>query len=160
MSGTAWTTNDFTHKNYKTITIKRGDTLSKICRRHFGSFSKDYLKQILDINPAIVDKNYIVAGKKMFLPILKKKQARKYASVPSKPIAQKKTLPEIDYEPPDTISNLEIKRYNEYPPPMPGIFISLEWLNDNRAVINGRVNTNAVYQFFVYVPGDIEYKVI
>ena len=166
--------------NFKVIKIKKGDTLYRICKKHYGKFSKTLVNLILSINADIKNKNLIIAGTRIRLPIVEKvdldddtssikkddkpfvkKQDKKEKTVYQesfKPIPSDKTIPSEpipSFVPSDVV-------YEQYPPPVPGRITSLRWLGDNRAIVKGNIELHdrKIFsgQFFVFVPGDIEYK--
>jgi hypothetical protein len=41
---------------------------------------------------------------------------------------------------------------------MPGIITQMTWLDDNTAIVEGKMDTGFHSIFYVYVPGDLEYE--
>ncbi|MBN2808868.1 MAG: LysM peptidoglycan-binding domain-containing protein [Deltaproteobacteria bacterium] len=131
----------------KIIIVKRGDTLAKICRQEYGKYSNELLKMIMENNPEVTDPNLIFVGEQIVIP-----------NITPGPQAPQTLPPAFRPEPKPLKPKENAPEYSLYPSPMPGEITQLTWLNDNQAIVEGRVTTSARYRFFIYVPGDTEYE--
>ena len=148
---------DHEEQSFSTITIQSGDTLAGICRQYYGTYNKDLLTKILQANPFISNPNRIYSGKKLYLPLPNIKSSLKsYSSVLKKSIKPSSSFDNLK----DTIIPSKHNFSTAYPPVSQGSFDYLKWIDDNTAIIKGRVRTDADCRFFVYVPGDLEYEQI
>ncbi|MCK5681622.1 LysM peptidoglycan-binding domain-containing protein [bacterium] len=148
----------------KTIVVKRGDTLAKICRREYGKYSNKRINLILKNNLQIIDRDLIFVGDQISIPILEKPSSpnSKELVTQGKPRHIDKIIEPNNIAPskkivisPDHDSDRE---YIMYPSPMPGEITQLTWLSDNQALIEGTVTSSAQCRFFIFVPGDTEYE--
>lgn len=165
-----------TGKCRKEIVIQHGDNLGKICYEHFGKFSNSLLRQILDLNPHIKDPNRIQAGDTLCLEREKetpkepeqeglkpkvKKTAKKAPEAQEtrekqKELPQRKTKPSVVQK--DAPHLFEKEDIPTYPMPQPGKISRLTWQSDNTAMVEGEVYSDSRCVFYVYVPGDLEYR--
>lgn len=53
----------------KLIRVQRGQTLSGICVRNLGAYSRKHLLEIVKLNKFIRDPNHIKAGQRIFVPV-------------------------------------------------------------------------------------------
>lgn len=128
------------------IIIQRGDTLGKICREHLGGYNQSIARRVMALNPGIQNPNLIYAGDSICL------------AAPSQESTS--TANVYQEEAPDVsdISPLESLETTIYPPPAPGSIDHLKWINDNAAIVEGQIHSDALSRFFVHVPGDLEYE--
>jgi len=137
------------------IDIHKGDTLYDFCIQCFGNYSNALIDQLMRLNPQISNPNLIYQGKTLIIPYqcnqaplrtcftaLKKRfpAALSQSALKKRAVAAKK-YPPVNYpsEPPQTI------RY-------------FKWIDDNTAIVKGRLTTAFDYRFFVDVPGDLTYE--
>jgi len=130
------------HACQKQVVVVSGDTLCGLCRTHFGKFDSRLLSMILKYNPGITNPDLIRVGDVICLD-----------APESPPSVQSKTR--------STINSVPATSYNRamYPPPVNGSITQMTWLDDNTAIVEGRLNAefpSAV--FYVYAPGDLEYE--
>lgn len=121
----------------KIITIQKGDTLAKICRRHLGEYSPELIIKIQKYNSHIKNPDRIFIGSKICLP----------------PVSEQEIPLESSFFKPVFAGKRDV-----YPPSMPGTISKIQWINDNTAIVEGRMDTDANSIFYVYVPGDQEYE--
>ncbi len=150
----------------KKVIVRNGDTLAQICRTHFGKFDPQLMKTILSQNPGITNPDRIRVGDTICLDDMVKvppTQAKGKIRLTSKP--------EIPVSPTRPIAPPERKIIERkegaqalstertiYPPPAPGSITRLTWLDDNTAIVEGRMDADFHSVFYVYVPGDLEYE--
>ncbi len=148
------------------VIVRNGDTLAKICRAHFGKFDSTVLKKVLNQNPGLSNPNRIHVGDVICLDdsdkshqpqptgkirMTPKPETSVYEAQPA-PFEEKKITKRPESPP------LPAAERMIYPPPMPGAINRLTWLDDNTALVEGRMDADFHSVFYVYVPGDLEYE--
>ena len=147
----------------KKIIVRSGDTLAKICRVHCGKFDPHLLQKLLKQNPNITNPDLIWAGDVICLDATMQhaptKEKRLPETKPVAPVAQIRLTPPTEMTPVDRkdTTSVALSRVT-YPPQMPGSITRLTWLDDNTAIVEGRVDADLRSIFYVYVPGDLEYE--
>jgi len=137
------------------INIHKGDTLSNFCVRYCGAYNDALIKKIMRLNLQISNPDLIYEGKKLIIPSeCNKAPLKRYFNT-----LKKRLNAELPYT---TLKKPAIPAEKclpvNYPPLRPREIYYFRWIDDNTAIVKGRLNTDADYRFFVEVPGDLKYE--
>jgi hypothetical protein len=137
------------------VEIVKGDTLSDFCIRYCGYYSDALIKKIMHLNSNITNPDLIHEGKTLIIPseCIKAPLKKYFATL------KKRLNAELPYTTlkKQAIMSDKCKPVN-YPPLRPREMNYFSWIDDNTAIVKGRLNPDADYRFFVEVPGDLEYE--
>lgn len=148
----------------KKVIVRNGDTLAQICRVYFGKYDPLMLRTVLNQNQGITHPDLIKAGDVICLDAATPHSPVKGKSLPTtKPVTSvaraRVKYPSSEMAAVDRKDAAPVVRTRMmYPPPMPGSITRLTWLDDNTAIVEGRMDVDLRSVFYVYVPGDLEYE--
>jgi hypothetical protein len=149
----------------KEVTVKQGDSLSHICKKYYGVYSRELKERIRRYNPSIPPSGAIRTGETLKLPFEKTDSVQ--SALKTAPKTVPKTVPKgahmMPPEPgPEPERSLSPKKYDMYPALMNAEISKLEWIKDNVAVVSGKImapqGSGVSIKLFVSVPGDLDYE--
>jgi len=150
----------------KKVIVRSGDTLAQICRVHLGKYDPHLLRTVLNQNQGITHPDLIRAGDVICLDVTMPHAIVKGKNLPIvKPVTPvamarvtKPAFIRAAVNRMDATSSAVAPARVTYPPPMPGSITQLTWLDDNTAIVEGRMDADFRSVFYVHVPGDLEYE--
>lgn len=63
------------------VTVKKGDSLHKLCMKMYGRYNADIRKTVLDANPALKNPDKLLLGQQIFFPVMTQKNKEKIIRV-------------------------------------------------------------------------------
>ncbi|MBF0566801.1 MAG: LysM peptidoglycan-binding domain-containing protein, partial [Nitrospirae bacterium] len=164
-------------------TVVKGDTIYKLCVKHYTTCKSRELELIKEYNPALTNIDHIQVGQVIRFPVVtpetdanaKKERERQKEAVrdTAKEGAKEHGLEQASITRESRGAARAYggayggaslcRNYDRYPNRLDGSIDRVEWLSAGRARVYGHINVPAEssggeYKFYVSVPGDLDYE--